>query len=89
MVVLVWMDALVLVVVALTEWHNNTTPALAATAALALLLSLLSLLMMARSLCGMIVCALASSLLQVAMAERQKRFVMAGELVRVFVVCSE
>ena len=100
MVVLVWMDALVLqlhwrtvgllvlVVVALTEWHNNTTPALAA-AVLALLLSLLSLLMMARSLCGMIVCALASSLLQVAMAERQKRLVMAGELVHVFVVCSE
>ena len=85
MVVLVWMDALVLVVVALTEWHNNATLALAA-AALALLLSLLTV---ARSLGGMIVCALASSLLQVAMAERQKLFVMAGELVRVFVVCSE
>ena len=84
MVVLVWMDALVLGVVELPEWHNNATLALAAT----VLVLLLSLLTMVHSLGGMIVCALASSLLQVAMAERQNRFVMAGELVRVFVVCS-
>ena len=79
-----WRTVALLVLDVVPEWHNNATLALAAT----VLVLLLSLLTMVHSLGGMIVCALASSLLQVAMAERQKRFVMAGELVRVFVVCS-
>ena len=83
--VLVRVDALVLDVVALPEWHGDGALVLAATALLMLLLSLV----VARSLGGMIVCALALSLLQVAMVERQKRLVMPGELVRVLVVVPE
>ena len=83
--VLVWVDALVLDVVALREWHGDGALVLAATAVLMLLLSLV----VARSLGGMIVCALALSLLQVSMVERQKRLVMPGELVRVLVVGPE
>ena len=83
--VLVRVDALVLDVVALPEWHGDGALVLAATAVLMLLLSLV----VARSLGGMIVCALALSLLQVAMVERQKRLVMPGELVHVLVVGPE
>ena len=83
--VLVRVDALVLDVVALPEWHGDGALVLAATAVLMLLLSLV----VARSLGGMIVCALALSLLQVAMVERQKRLVMPGGLVHVLVVGPE
>ena len=76
---------LVLDVVALPEWHGDGALVLAATELLMLLLSLV----VARSLGGMIVCALALSLLQVAMVERQKRLVRPGELVHVLVVGPE
>lgn len=82
------MQQLVLVAVVLPEWHGNSTLA-SATTALALLLLLSSSLMMARSLSGELVCALASSLLWVAMAERQKQLVVPGELRRVVVVGAE
>ena len=83
--VLVRVDALVLDVVTPPEWHGGGALVLAATAVLMLLLSLV----VARSLGGMIVCALSLPLLQVAMVERQKRLVMPGELVHVFVVGPE
>ena len=73
---------LVLDVVALPERHGDGALVLAA---MALLMSLV----VARSLGGMIVCALALSLLQVAMVERQKRLVMPGELVHVLAVGPE
>ena len=83
--VLVRVDALVLDVVALREWHGDGALILAETAVLMLLFPLV----VARSLGGMVVCALAQSLLQVAIVERQKRLVMPGELVRVLVVGPE